>query len=161
MVIRSLVACFYLLFAFWISSSTSELKMFFYPTLGAFCYFFISRTLDNKNALKIITVVAAMASSFLHYLNPGMLTLFIICLLTLFMINFFKLNAAPIVAVALIPYFSNTSSIWLLPISVLCSLAGLFVTLHITYYLEAKWDAFKVRLSFIKHDERIEKESTL
>lgn len=161
--IRSLVACFYLLFAFWISSHSSELKMFFYPTLGAFCYFFMSRNLDNKNVIKIIIMafVAAMASSILHYFNPGMITLFITCLLTLFMINFFKLNAAPIVAVALIPYFSNTSSIWLLPLSVLCSLIGLLITLQITYYLEAKWEVLKGRLSFIKSDESIEKELTM
>ncbi len=138
MPIKSIIVSCYLLFAYWVSSHIPTLRMFFYPTLAAFGYFFISRTVTKKDIFKIIfaAIIASTLGSSLHFLDPGLITFFITCLLTICMIRIFKLNAAPILAVSLIPYFANLTSFWILPIAIFLSLGGLFVTLTVAQIIE-------------------------
>jgi len=50
----------------------------------------------------------------------------------------FSWNAAPILAVALIPFFSHPQTVWVLPLSVLCSLIGIFVPLWLVQKLDGR-----------------------
>lgn len=148
MFIKLLMVCFYLTFVYWVSFQTSAFHMLFYPTLGAFSYFFISRSISNRELLKIIcaAVIGVTCSSILHLLYPGIVTFFITCVVTVSMIHFLKLKAAPIVAVSLVPYFSKLSSVWIFPVSVLCSLGGLLLVLYFAQLIETTWNITKERV---------------
>ncbi|WP_248929218.1 hypothetical protein [Paenibacillus hamazuiensis] len=141
MFIRSVIICTYLLGAYWLSTHYSMLKLFFYPTLGAFSYFVITRQVSVTESCRLISaaVAASFIGSLLHFLYPGTLSFFITCILTLAMMQRFNIQAAPVLAVSLIAFFSNLTSFWMLPVSVLCSLSGLFMTLGLAQLAETKW----------------------
>lgn len=159
MFIKLFMVCVYLTFAYWMSFHISPSKMFFFPTLGAFSYFFISHSMSTTESLKIIcaAVIGVTCSSILHFLHPGVVTFFITCVVIISMLHMFKLKAAPIIAVSLIPYFSKLSSVWILPISVLCSLAGLFLALYFAQLIETKWNIMKERMYPSTQEKRFRK----
>lgn len=96
--IKSIVLCCYLLAAYWLSSHFGILKMCFYPTLGAFGYFFISRSLTRGESVKVTAgaVVASAAGSVLHALHPGSATFLLTCAAAIGIIRLIRIPAAPI-----------------------------------------------------------------
>ncbi|WP_433946743.1 hypothetical protein [Paenibacillus sp. SN-8-1] len=74
-------------------------------------------------------IIAATLGSLFYTIDTGVLSFFATAILTLSLIKLFKWNAAPILAVSLIPYFSHPASIWALPAAVMASLVGLVLTL--------------------------------
>ncbi|MGE5703307.1 MAG: hypothetical protein ACM32O_12325 [Clostridia bacterium] len=135
---KSIIVCLYLLLAYWVSLFTPMLKMFFFPTLGAIAFFFMGRTSDFKHLITIslFTMIASIIGSVFYFFNPGSLSFFLTCLITIFMIQLWKINAAPVLAVALIPFFAHPATVWLFPLSVFGALTGLLFTLWISGKLE-------------------------
>lgn len=145
--IRLLMICFYLTFVYWASSHIAVDNVLFYPTLGAFSYFFVSRSMSKAESLKTIlaAVIGVTCGSRLHMLSAGIITFLITCLIAISILHILKIHAAPVVAVSLIPFFSKTPSFWVLPVSVLCSLSGLLLVLWGSQLAEARWTAWKER----------------
>lgn len=139
--IKSAVICGYLLAAYSLSSHFGMLKMCFYPTLGAFGYFFISRSLNRQQSAKVVaTAVAASAvGSVLHAVASEPLAFLLTCFLTIGAIQLIRIPAAPILAIALIPFFAPLPAVWTLPVFVCGSLVGLLAALKVAYALEAGW----------------------
>lgn len=110
--------------------------MLFYPTLGAFSYLFISRTFDVKDFSKLIAgaFAASLVSSVLFISNAGFISFFAATVSTIILIQKFRLNAPPILAIALVPYFTHPVSLWTLPSAVLVSLSGLLLTLWLVEF---------------------------
>ncbi|MDF2719867.1 MAG: hypothetical protein K0R28_6792 [Paenibacillus sp.] len=144
--IKSAVICCYLLVAYWLSSHFGILKMCFYPTLGAFSYFFISRSLSKHESAKVVTaaVAASAAGSLLHAVSPGPLAFLLTCILTIAAIQLIRIQAAPILAVSLIPFFAPLPAVWTLPVFVCASLMGLLAALQISRGLEAVWASVRI-----------------
>ncbi|SFM39290.1 hypothetical protein SAMN03159341_13031 [Paenibacillus sp. 1_12] len=138
MFLRSLIICCYLMAAYWASIHFPSLKMVFYPTLAAFSFLFIHRIGQLKDVLRIIigAIVAVSLGSFFYTINTGAVSFFATAIVTISLIQLFKWNAAPILAVSLIPYFAHPVSLWTLPIAVLASLAGLLIPLWLISRLE-------------------------
>jgi len=140
MIFKSFIVCLYLMFIYWLSSLNPLLKMLFYPTLGAIAFFFITRVTEVRGLIKI-SVAAATAStigSFLYFSDFGLSAFFITSLVTIFMIQYFKLNAAPILAISLLPFYAHPEAMWTIPLSVSCSLSGLILTLCLSQKIEEK-----------------------
>ncbi|MEI7025217.1 hypothetical protein [Paenibacillus sp. y28] len=131
MVLKSLIISLYLLGAYWASLQFPALHMIFFPTLGAFCYLFLTRKYDMKEVSRISVgaVVSSTFGSIMYMLDWGLPAFFVTCLMTIWMIRRWHWNAPPIVAVALIPFFSHPAPVWGFPLSVLLALAGLHVTI--------------------------------
>ncbi|MGG2196528.1 MULTISPECIES: hypothetical protein [Paenibacillus] len=129
--IKSLAVCLYLLLVYWLSLHFPSLKSLFYPTLGAFSYLFASRSFAIKDLVRM-TVGAGAASMIgtgLYIAQIGLMGFMLTVLTTFFLIKRFHLNAPPILAVSLVPYFAQPQHFWTTPIAVLATLAGLVVTL--------------------------------
>lgn len=138
--IKFSIICLYLSITYWIALNVNLLGMLFYPSLGSFSFLILGRKFQLKNLFKI-TLGAAVTStigSCLYFWYPSGFSLFLTALITLYMMKIFDWDAAPILAVALIPFFSHPQSIWVLPISVLCSLIGLLIPLWLIQKLENK-----------------------
>jgi hypothetical protein len=131
------VICFYLMIIYWASQHFPGLKMIFYPTLGAFSYLFISRSFHFSDFDKIIagSSAASLISSSLFMYITGIAAFIAAILCTIVLIRKFHLNAPPILAIALIPFFSQPVNIWSLPLSVLVSLTGLLLILSVVELL--------------------------
>jgi len=144
-VVRLFTICLYLTFVYWASSHISVDNVLFYPTLGAFSYFFVSRSMSKAESLKTIlaAVIGVTCGSRLHMLSAGIITFLITCLIAIALLRILKIHAAPVVAVSLIPFFSKTPSFWVLPVSVLCSLSGLLLVLWGSQLVEARWITWK------------------
>jgi hypothetical protein len=132
--------CMYVVLIYWASSHFSVLNALFYPTLGAFCFLFISRTFDFKelSIIAIGAVISSVIGTTLFLLLPGVLGLLINTVLTIWLIQKFKWNAPPILAVSFIPYFTNPSSLWIIPLSVLISLLGLLMIVYLATAVEKR-----------------------
>lgn len=131
MFLRSLIICCYLAIIYCAANQVPSLKMVFFPTLGAFSFLFIHREGHIKDIGRIIigAIVAATLGSLFYALDSGVFSFFATAIVTLSLIKLFQWNAAPILAVSLIPYFSHPVSIWALPAAVMASLVGLVLTL--------------------------------
>ncbi|NOU91868.1 hypothetical protein GC093_01260 [Paenibacillus sp. LMG 31456] len=129
--IKIFVICLYLLLIYSVSQHLPDLKMIFFPALGAFSYLFISRSFHFRDFAKMIAgaSVASLISSLLFLSMTGIIPFFISTLCTILLIRKFNLNAPPILAIALIPFFSRPTHFWSLPLAVLVSLLGLLLTL--------------------------------
>ncbi|USB31647.1 HPP family protein [Paenibacillus sp. YPG26] len=138
MFLRSLIICSYLAIIYFASIQLPSLKMVFYPTLGAFSFLFIHRQGHIKDTGRIIigAIVAATLGSLFYTIDSGVLSFFATAMITLSLIKLFRCNAAPILAVSLIPFFAHPVTIWMLPASVMASLAGLALTLWFIGKLE-------------------------
>ena len=146
MFIKSTIICAYLLFTYWLSFRTPMLHMIFYPTLAAFSFLFMSRSIDEKVLYKIVggAILSSFIGSSLYFINSGFLSFFLTSFVVIWMIQKFNWNAAPILAVSLIPYFAKPSSVWILPLSVSCSLFGLLITLWMIQEIEKTKDTVNV-----------------
>jgi hypothetical protein len=160
MSIKTVAVSGYLLAMYWLSQHLSIQEMLFYPTLGAFSYYFMCRSMRLKDSLLILfgAVLAAEAGSLLHHYVPGIMAFFLICLLTIGALKVAKMNAAPIAAIAIIPYFTDLSSVWVLPVSVFITLAGLIAVLFAAHALEAVWQGLlqKMKLTASSEDKVME-----
>lgn len=150
MFIKSTIICLYLLFTYWLSFRTPMLHMVFYPTLAAFSFLFISRSIDKKGLYKIIggAILASTIGSLLYFVNASFVSFFLTAFVVIWMIQKFNWNAAPILAISLIPFFSKPSSILILPLSVSCSLLGLLITLWVIQQIEKTKDDLIPVLSY-------------
>ncbi|MCQ6562435.1 hypothetical protein NNL21_27510 [Paenibacillus mendelii] len=130
--------CCYVAFIYWLSLHIAPMKMLFYPTLGAFCFLFMSRT-DYKGIGKIslgafgasIIGTIIYTVTIVYTFIPDILALFINTLVIIRLIQKCRLNAPPVLAVSFIPFFAGGSgaSIWYIPLFVGASLAGLTLLL--------------------------------
>lgn len=138
MFLRSLIICSYLAIIYCAANQIPSLKMVFFPTLGAFSFLFIHREGHIKDIGRIIigAIVAATLGSLFYAVDSGVLSFFATAILTISLIKWFQWNAAPILAVSLIPYFSHPASIWALPAAVMVSLIGLVLTLWLIGRME-------------------------
>lgn len=137
--LRSLVICSYLMVAYWASSHFSSLEMVFYPTLGAFSFLFLQR-MDKFNDIKRIiigAVIAVTIGNLFYLIDNGAISFFATAIVTISLIHHFKWNAAPILAVSLIPYFAHPASMWTLPVAVIVSLLGLLLPLWLIARFES------------------------
>lgn len=140
MLLRSLIMCCYLMGAYWASYHFPSLKMVFFPTLGAFSFLFMHRVDQIKDIGRITlgAVIAVSIGSLMYSLSHGAVSFFITALLTILLIQFFKWNAAPILAVSFIPFFAHPTSFWALPAAVVVSLLGLVVSVWLMGKVE-RW----------------------
>lgn len=138
MILKPIVVCLYLALAYWLSSQNPMLKMLFFPTLAAIAFFFMSRATQLKELFKVsaAAIVASTIGSIFFFLHSGVLSFLITCLLTISFILICKINAAPVLAVAVIPFFAHPPLVWLFPVSIIFTLAGLVLVLWSCQRLE-------------------------
>lgn len=136
---KTYAICLYLVVVYWISLHIPHMHALFFPTLGAFSLLFISRPFSKAEVGRIAigAVAAALVGSLLAHWHAGALSLLATLLIVIGLINRFKWNAPPILAVALIPYFTQPPLFWAIPLSVCGALAGLLLTLTVADYAEA------------------------
>lgn len=134
------VFCLYLSAAYLISTHFPPLGMLFYPSLGSFSVILMRQ--DNfMRELLVIAVGATVTStigSVLFFLHPSIFSFFATAFIVLWLMGKFNWQAAPILAVALIPFFSQPETVWVLPLSALCSVIGLTIPLWIVQKLKNK-----------------------
>lgn len=127
--------------------------MVFYPTLGAFSFLFMHRGGHIKDIGRIIVgAIIVTIGSLCYTISTGVVSFFATAIITLLLIQLFKWNAAPILAVSLIPYFAHPDSIWMLPLAVLISLLGLLLPLWLAGKLEQQ--AWLTRWALAVHQLR-------
>ncbi|CAG7652558.1 hypothetical protein PAESOLCIP111_06568 [Paenibacillus solanacearum] len=143
--IKTVAIALYLLLIYWLSQSFPALKPLFYPTLGAFSYLFVSRIFAMKDLMRLVIGAGAASAigSLFYMMHAGPWTFLVTCLCTIVVIRKFHFNAPPILAVSLIPFFSQPAQWWVLPLSVTASLSGLVVMLLLTevtiYFVKNLW----------------------
>lgn len=138
MFIRSVGLGLYIMFVYWLSSHVSGMHMLFFPTLGAFGFLFISRSprLPELGSIALGAVLASIIGTLAYAVNEGMVSLFVSTLASIWLVRTMKLNAPPVVAVSLIPFFAHPLNPWVPPLSVAASLAGLVAALGLVYVVE-------------------------
>lgn len=154
MLLRSGFICCYLVTAYWLSHHFQPMKMAFYPTLGAFCFLFMNRGGQLQHTARIIigACISACIGSLLYLFDSGAVSFFLTTAITLTLIHVCRWNAAPIMAVSLIPYFAHPASFWVLPVAVLLSLSALLVPIWLIDRVErsgklATVEAFMSRMA--------------
>ncbi|WP_429795233.1 hypothetical protein [Brevibacillus centrosporus] len=103
--------------------------------------------------------VSSVIGTLFFFVYPSPISLFVNVLLTIWMINRFKWNAPPIVAVSLIPFFSQSSHHWFIPLSVCAVMLGVMLVLLIAELVESKWSAlssFLVRNKVASDAEKLD-----
>lgn len=138
---KTLAICLYVMFIYWLSLHYPILDTLFYPTLGAFSFLFISRSFSFTELSKITlgAFLSSIVGTLLFYIYPSVFSFFINAVITIWLINKFKWNAPPIAAIAFIPFFSHSSHVWAIPLSVCGSLLGLMLILLIAETTEKKF----------------------
>ncbi len=128
----------YIVLIYWISLKLEALHMMFFPSLGAYCLFLFSKQLHTKFIVKIFlgSVFVALISTVMFQLNDGLLSLFCTMLIAVGIIYKFELNAPPILAVAMIPYYIQAPSYWEFPFALSLTLIGLVAVLLLNEGLE-------------------------
>jgi hypothetical protein len=146
--VKVVVVALYLAFIYWLSLHIAPLAPLFFPTLGAFSYFLIT---NNPTARRAVLLVAGAslasllgAAAFLWLPEmPAILGAFI---LTVVLIRRFHLNAPPILAIALIPFFDRPQELWSTPMTVFVTLTILVALLLLVS--QAATSAAKLQLPF-------------
>ncbi|KRE53679.1 hypothetical protein [Paenibacillus sp. Soil522] len=158
--IRTYAICLYIILIYWISLHIPHMHSLFFPTLGAFSLLFISRPFDNTEVGKIAfgAVLASFIGSFFVYWNAGVLSLLLTLVIVIALINKFKWNAPPILAVSLIPFFTQPPLLWVIPLSVCGSLLGLLLTLSAAAYFEKRVGTLPL---FLKRTAKAESDSAM
>ncbi|MGG3319535.1 HPP family protein [Brevibacillus centrosporus] len=159
--VKTVFICLYLMFVYWLSLQVSFLDTLFFPALGAFCFLFVSRSFRISEMSKITlgATVSSVIGTLFFFVYPSPISLFVNVLLTIWMINRFKWNAPPIVAVSLIPFFSQSSHHWFIPLSVCAVMLGVMLVLLIAELVESKWSAlssFLVRNKVASDAEKLD-----
>lgn len=133
--------CLYIASIYWLSLKYPALHTLFFPTLGAFSLLFISRPFGKSELGKIAfgATIAAIIGSLLVSWNAGVIPFLLNTLIMIGLINRFKWNAPPILAVSFIPFFTQDSTDampWVIPLSVCVSLLGLLLVLAVVFQIE-------------------------
>ncbi len=138
--LKTIAICLYVMLIYWLSLHFSFLDTLFFPTLGAFSFLFLSRssTISEVGKVTFGAVVSSVIGTVLYYIYPSPISLFVNVIITIWLINKFKWNAPPIVAVALIPFFSHSTHHWAIPLSVGVALLGLMLVLYIARKVESR-----------------------
>lgn len=138
--LKIIAICLYVMLIYWLSLHFTFLDTLFFPTLGAFSFLFVSRSSAISEIGKITfgAVVSSVLGTALYYIYPSPISLFVNVILTIWLINKFKWNAPPIVAVALIPFFSHSAHHWAIPLSVCAALLGLMLVLYLVQLIESR-----------------------
>jgi hypothetical protein len=128
---KTVTVCAYLMGTYWISTHFPYMNLIFYPTLGAFSFLFVSRPHTMKDLVRVAggAVIVSIVGCLMFTVDQGIISFFLTSLLSVWLIRKFRWNAPPLLAVALIPFFAHPPSIWIIPICVSTSLAGLLLTL--------------------------------
>lgn len=158
--IRTYAICIYIIMIYWISLHIPYMHSLFFPTIGAFSLLFISRPFEKAEVRKIAfgAVLSSLIGSFFVNWNLGVLSLLLTLVIVISFINTFKWNAPPILAVSLIPFFTQPPLVWVTPLSVCGSLLGLLMTLSAAAYIEKRF----VELPFLpKRTTKAESDSAL
>lgn len=136
--IKAFAICLYIVGIYWVSSRMPSLHALFFPTLGAFSLLFIAHPFSPVRLGRVAfgAIIAVLVGTAMAYVHPGAITLFCNMLIVIYLINRFKWNAPPILAVSLIPFFVHASYIWVIPLSVCASLLGLLITLFVAHHVE-------------------------
>lgn len=135
--VKTIAISLYLMLLYWISLRYPALKTVFYPTVGAFCYLFVTRTFHIRELanISIGAVIASLLGCLLHAAYPGPISFLLNSLLVIWMIRKFKWNAPPILAVSLVPFFITPVAWWVVPVSVLATLSGLLLVVGGLHYI--------------------------
>lgn len=141
MTLKPIAVCLYLALAYWISSVNPMLKMFFFPTLAAIAFFFMSRVNQMKELFTIsaAAIAASLIGSIIFFIDSGVFSFLITCLITISLILYYKITAAPVLAVAVIPFFAHPAMMWLFPLSLSLTLVGLIAVLWMCQKLETQF----------------------
>lgn len=93
---------------------------------------------DVRGIVRIIAgaSIAALVGSSMYLIHSGTISFLITTGVTLVLIHLCKWNAAPILAVSIIPFFSHPTTVWMLPLAVLASLVGIMVPMWMVGRLE-------------------------
>lgn len=144
--IRTYAICLYIILIYWISLHVPYMHSLFFPTLGAFSLLFISRPFEKTEIRKIAfgAVLSSLIGSLFVFWSTGVLSLLFTLLIVIFLIHQFKWNAPPILAVSLIPFFTQPPLVWVIPLSVCGSLLGLLFTLSMATFAERKLGAISL-----------------
>lgn len=134
MLLRSIVLCMYLACLYGLSHQSDELRLLFFPTLGAFGFLFLARSQREMIKVSAAALLAVLFGNGLYFASSGVGSFFVTALLVVFLIQKLRLQAAPIVAVSFVPYFARPDAFWTVPMSVFASLAGLFLVLTAATY---------------------------
>ncbi|WP_168123129.1 hypothetical protein [Paenibacillus sp. HB172176] len=137
--LKSIAIASYIMLLYWMSLHFQDLHMIFFPTLGAFGFICITRSMSDLRWIMTISfgaMLISLISATLHMLSSGILSLMGTTLITIWFIHRFKWNAPPIVAIALIPYFSHAQQMWTIPLSVAGALLGLIAVVAALYTAE-------------------------
>lgn len=147
--IKTILICAYIMAIYWFSKHYSFLDTLFFPTVGAFSFLFLSRSFRYTELTRITfgAFISAAIGTLLVYLYPSAISVFANVLITIWLIKRFKWNAPPIVAVSLIPFFSNSTHLWIIPLSVSAVLLGLMLTLFIAERAESRFGSFFVSMN--------------
>ncbi|OMF37247.1 hypothetical protein BK133_06490 [Paenibacillus sp. FSL H8-0548] len=139
--IRTYAICLYIIMVYWVSLHVPYMNALFFPTLGAFSLLFISRPFEKAEVRKIAfgAILSSVIGSLFVFWSSGVLSLLFTLLIVIFLINKFKWNAPPILAVSLIPFFTQPPLLWVIPLSVCGSLLGLLMTLSAASYVEKRF----------------------
>lgn len=134
----------YIMIIYWASLHVSFLDTLFFPTLGAFSFLFVSRSFKYAELTRITlgAFVSSIVGTLLFYIYPSAISVFINVLITVWLIRKFKWNAPPIVAVSLIPFFSHSSHLWVIPLSVSAVLLGLILVLFVAERAESRFGSW-------------------
>lgn len=132
----------YIMFVYWLSLHFPFLEMFF-PALGAFVFLFVSRSLTYKEIAKVTlgAFVTSAIGTLLYAVYASPVTVLVNVLIAIWLVRKFKWNAPPIVAVSLMPFFSQSDYHWYLPISVSAAILGFMLFLYAAELLEKRWPA--------------------
>ncbi|MCD1258604.1 HPP family protein [Paenibacillus athensensis] len=139
----------YIVLIYYFSLHVPLLHMLFFPTLGAFSLLFVSRSQDVRELSKIAAgafIASIIGTALFHLGNGGVLSLFITIIVISWLIIKLKWNAPPILAVSLIPFFAHAPNVWIVPVSVCGSMAGLLATLGLVSLLERRISPLAQRL---------------
>ncbi|WP_158299450.1 HPP family protein [Paenibacillus antri] len=143
--VKLAVITIYLVLIYWLSSHVPMLEPLFYPTLGAFSYLLVSRTMNLKESASIMAgaVFASITGTAFFFWLPETLSLLATFVLCIIMIQRFRLNAPPILAIALIPFFEPPATPWTIPLVVFATLTALLVTLFAVERAAGAWTSLQ------------------
>ncbi|GLX67212.1 HPP family protein [Paenibacillus glycanilyticus] len=138
--LKIIVIGLYVVLIYWLSLHFTFLDTLFFPTLGAFSFLFLTRssTISEIGKVTLGAVISSGLGTLLHFLYPSPISLFVNVIITMWLINKFKWNAPPIVAVSLVPFFSHSPHQWAIPLSVCAALLGLMLVLYLVQVIESR-----------------------
>lgn len=131
--------CFYVGSIYWLSLRYPSFHTLFFPTLGSFSLVFSTLTFTKAKIYRIFlgAMVSSVLGTCLHVANPGVVSLFINTVVVIWLIRRYKWEAPAILAVSFIPFFSQATDLWTVPVTVFFSLLGLLLTVLLVEVVES------------------------